>query len=121
MELLKVTGKEVPSPNSPKSKTHKHRFKERGSFEGATDVVQQKMSQELGREQFEYDLGELKKVTMSSTPQAILLPPFEQAREGREENSRQCMEDYEQMILNNPALYRRVMATYNNTKRKLDK
>ena len=31
------------------------------------------------------------------------------------------MEDYEQMILNNPALYRRVMAAYNNTKRKLDK
>ena len=25
------------------------------------------------------------------------------------------------MILNNPALYRRVMAAYNNTKRKLDK
>ena len=82
MDLLKVQGKEVHSlsPGSPRSKTQKQRVKGKVSFEGPLEVVQQKLSHELARDHFEYDLGELKKVTMSSTPQAILLPPFEQHR-----------------------------------------
>lgn len=136
--MLRVTGKELhSSPESYRIKSYRKDVKNiKLVLDNPLEKIVDAIAHDPESKYYRKELGELKKLTVSSPKEVFthfdrnvysqkdLDSPYlsrmsKQLSEDR--SKKEGLEYYEQMILNNPVLFKKIMVAYNASKRQLER